>query len=320
METQIKSTPRDVFTYLLVTATLYASVVSFLALVFAYVDVTFPDPLDFCYSCLLNQIRWSSSALIVVFPVFVFLFRFLRKEYLANPEKRELKVRKWLVYFTMFLAAVTIIIDLVVLIFNFYSGELTTRFFLKTLAVLAVALAVFGYYFWDLKKGSDNWRDWRKTKVIAGVVSLVVIISIGAGFFIVGSPAVQRDRRFDERRVSDLGILQSEIVNYWSNKGRLPLELADLKNDISGFAPPADPQTQAPYEYNPKGPLTFELCAVFKADSRPTQEGSRFSKPVSVEPYGEPYRNNWDHGPGRVCFERTIDPDFYKKQEKPRDA
>lgn len=315
MENHIKSTPRDVFIYLLVTATLYASVVSFLALVFAYVDVTFPDPLDFCYSCLLNQIRWSSSALIVVFPVFIFLFYLLRGEHTRTPEKRELKVRKWLVYFTMFLAAVTIITDLVLLIFNFYSGELTIRFFLKTLAVLAVALAVFGYYIWDLKKKSV---DSGKTKAVAWVVSLVIIVAIVGGFFIVGSPAIQRDRRFDEKRINDLQILQGEIISYWINKGNLPVKLGDLKNDITGFQPPVDPQTQEPYQYSVKGTLTFELCADFKTDSKFSSQHPRIAKPIlAVGPYGEPYQQNWDHGIGRTCFDRTIDPDLYKI-EKPR--
>lgn len=300
--------------YLLVIATLYASVVSFIGLLFAYIDVTYPDQLNFCYSCSLNQIRWSSSVLVVVFPVFVFLFRLLRKEFAVAPEKRELKVRKWLVYFTLFLAAITIIVDLITLIFNFYSGELTVRFFLKVLVVLAVATAVFGYYLWDLKRKSS---DVGKTKAVAWVVSLVVIAAIVGGFFIVGSPATQRERRFDERRLSDLQLIQGQIINFWSRKNKLPARLADLKDDISGFTPPLDPQTQAPYEYDIKGPLAFELCAVFKAESSLSQAGSRFYKPVPAGPYGEPYQQNWDHGIGRNCFERTIDPDFYKP-EKPR--
>jgi len=93
-----KSGPRDFFMYLLVTATLYASVVGFLAVSFAYVDVLHPDKLVSCYDCALSQIRWSSSALIVVFPVFVVLFWLLSREYAAIPEKRELKVRRWLAW------------------------------------------------------------------------------------------------------------------------------------------------------------------------------------------------------------------------------
>lgn len=312
MENQLKSTPRDVFMYLLVTATLYTSVVSFIALLFAYVDALYPDQLNFCFGCGLDQIRWSSSILIVVFPVFLFIFGRLRKEYVKMPEKREIKARKWLVYLTLFLAAVTIIADLVAIIFNFYSGELTARFFLKTVVVLAVAAAVFWYYLWDIKKESV---DSKKTKTIVWVTSLVVLAALAGGFFIVGSPAQQRERRFDERRVSDLQSIQSAIIyEYYQNKQKLPVRLDDLKNDITGFTPPVDPQTGRSYEYRVTGTLSFELCADFKASS---QDGGTVGRGKYPEPAIErgPFlqgQQNWQHGSGQVCFSRTIDPDFFK--------
>ena len=305
-----KSTPRDVFMYLLVTATLYASVVAFIVLWLAYIDVLVPDQLGFCYTCSLDQIRGSSSVLLVVFPVFAFIFRLLRKEYQSLPQKRELRARKWLMYFTLFLAAVTIIVDLITLIFNFYSGELTLRFLLKTLVVLAVASAVFGYYVWDIRKGAGG----SKARIITWLTSLVVLASIVGGFFVIGSPSVQRDRRFDERRVNDLQIIQNEVVNYWTQKGRLPTALADLKNSISGFVPPTDPQTGSDYSYRVNGSLKFELCAIFKTDGKDYYQNQAL--PKSVRPYDGPYQQNWDHSSGRVCFERTIDPDLYRK-EKP---
>lgn len=300
--------------YLLVTATLYASVVSFIALLFAYVDALYPDQLNFCFSCGLDQIRWSSSVLIVVFPVFLFIFSRLRKEYLASPEKREIRARKWLVYLTLFLAAVTIIVDLVVVIFNFYSGELTARFFLKTIVVLAVAAAVFWYYIWDIKKESV---DSKKTKTIIWVTSLVVLGVLVGGFFIVGSPAQQRERRFDERRTFDLQSIQSAIIyEYYQNKQKLPARLDDLKNDISGFTPPVDPQTGQSYEYRVTGGLSFELCADFKTSSQDGTVGiGRYPKTAIPAIERGPYlegQQNWQHGSGRVCFSRTIDPDFFK--------
>lgn len=314
-----KSTPRDFFMYLLVTVMLYASVVSFIALLFAYIDVLYPDQLGICYSCSLNQIRLSSAALIVVFPVFVILFWLLSREYIAAPERREIKVRKWLVYLTLFISAVTITVDLVTLVYNFYSGELTTRFFLKTLTVLIIAAAVFAYYLWDIKRQTVMAG---KQRTVAAAATLAVIAAIIAGFFIVGSPATQRARRFDERRVSDLQSIQYQTINYWQNKNRLPAKLDDLKDNISGYTPPLDPETQQPYEYTVRSALAFELCADFKTDSNYQDAGyaPRLLKAVPLggesiyhDPYGQ--SQNWSHGPGRACFPRTIDPDLYKRPQ-----
>src|SRR3989344_7823406 len=136
METATRTTPKDFFAQLLVTVTLYVSVVSFITLLFAYSEVLLPDALNYYYDGILSQIRWSSSVLLVVFGVYIFLSWLIGREFRQIPEKRELKVRKWLTYFTLFLAAVTIIVDLVTLLYNFYSGEYTGQFILKVLVVL----------------------------------------------------------------------------------------------------------------------------------------------------------------------------------------
>lgn len=318
MENPTKNTPRDVFMYLLVTAALYASVVSFIALWFAYIDVLAPDQLGYCYTCSLNQIRWASSVLVVVFPVFALVFRWLRKVYLQSPDKRELKVRKWLMHFTLFLAAVTIIVDLITLIFNFYSGELTLRFLLKTLVVLAIAAAVFGYYIWDIKKGASGGR----ARIVTWLTSLAIILSVIGGFFVVGSPATQRDRRFDEHRVNDLMTIQGQVVSFWQQKSRLPAKLEELRDDLTGFEPSVDPQSGEPYGYAVKGLLKFELCAMFETKGQLGQQNFRARGvlkpiPISDSYIAGPFRQNWDHGVGRTCFDRAIDPDLYKI-EKPR--
>src|SRR3989344_1301840 len=210
--TTVKTTPKDFFMHLLGFAALYTSIVSFLALIFAYIDVTFPDPLSSYYSGSLSQIRLSSSVLLIIFPVFILTSWLIARDFSQEPEKRNIKFRKWLIYFTLFIAAITVIVDLITLIFNFYSGDLTTRFLLKTLTVLVVAL-------------------------------------------VVGTPAQQRAQRFDERRVNDLMVLQNQIISYWQNKDKLPSVLDDLQDDISGFIPPVDPETQEPYTYKPRNQL-----------------------------------------------------------------
>lgn len=300
------NTPRDVFMYLLVFAALYASVVSFIALLFTYVNVLFPDRLTFGAFGNLEQIRWSSSVLIIVFPLYLLVSWLINR---PNGPDREIKIRKWLTYFTLFLAAVTIVVDLVTLFYNFYSGELTARFVLKVLAVLVVATAVFGFYFWDLRQKEAKPR----LKIFAWITAVVVAAALVGGFFLVGSPATQRERRFDEQRTRDLQTLQDRIINYWTQKEKLPVNQEDLKDSLSGFVPPADPQTGAAYEYQLTGKLTFKLCAVFKTES--SSVNSSFPKALSTDYLL--YVSNWEHGPGRVCFDRTIDQDLYGTKKLP---
>ena len=305
---KIKSSPKDVFAHLLTIAALYVSAINFLVLVFQYIDLAFPDPLEgFYYGGASGAIRWSMASLIIVFPVYLWMTRYLSREYADNPEKRELKIRKWLVYFTLFIAAVTIIGDLVTLVYNFLGGELTARFTLKITSVLAVASIVFWYYLRDLR---EMWKK-RELRILAGATLAVVLASIVFGFFTAGSPFKARLIRFDERRVSDLQIIQGELINYWSRKDILPVTLDALKNDITGFRAPTDPKTKESYIYNVNEKLKFELCAVFDLPSQV------LTKEVMARPYPVygPYGDNWEHAAGRVCFERVIDPSLYPKNK-----
>ena len=152
-------------------------------------------------------------------------------------------------------------------------------------------------------------------------VIAVVLAAIVTGFFIAGSPATERLRRFDSQRLSDLQTLQWEIINFWQNKGRLPNELAELNDDLRGFRVPADPvpgtaEKAREYGYHVKGALSFALCADF---ALPSSEGVELLKPAASRPaplyYGE-VNQNWQHPAGQHCFDRSIDPDLYKSAEK----
>jgi hypothetical protein len=303
------NTPKDVFLHLLNIVTFFLSIVNFITLWIQYVGAIFPDPLNFYYVGLANSVRLSTSILVIAVPVYILTSWILGKDLRNYPEKREFKLRKWLLYLTLFVAAITIIIDLIVLVYNFMSGELTIQFFLKILIVLLVTAAVFGYYTWDLRRKD---KETSKTpKKLAWVISLVVFISIITGFFVIGTPAEQRDRRFDERRVGDLQTLQSMIVNYWAQKEKLPENLIDLQDNISGLIVPQDPLSEEPYEYSVINPLSFQLCATFKVASLEADSVVGQPKYYYTDFYGD-FDQNWQHSEGRTCFIRTIDPELHK--------
>lgn len=161
MEQLQKTSPKDVFLHLLAIITLYTSTASFLVLIFQYVNILFPDVLElgngyYALSGAYSAIRWSIASLIVVFPVYIITSWFLNKNYTAHPQKRNLRIRKWLIYFTLFAAALIIIGDLVTLVNRLLEGELTIRFILKVIAVFFVAGSVFGYYLWDVRRSKTD--------------------------------------------------------------------------------------------------------------------------------------------------------------------
>jgi len=306
--TSVKNTPKDVFLYLLNILTFYISVIGFITLYVQYINALFPDPLDFYFTRMANAVRLSTSILIIAIPIYLLTSWLLGKDLVSNREKRELKLRKWLIYFTLFISAITIIIDLIMFVYNFLSGELTIQFFLKILVVLLVAAAVFGYYIYDLRR--KNMKS-KAPKILAWALSFVILASIIAGFFIVGTPAEQRKRRFDEQRVENLQILQSQIINYWMQKEVLPQNLSELEDSISGFVVPEDPDSDLPYEYNVIDSLLFELCATFKTSS--DDFGSTSKGIRAVLPY-DSFQQNWSHEAERTCFTRTIDPELYQSE------
>jgi len=312
---KLTTTPKDVFLQLLMMVMLYICVISLITISFSYIDYWHPDPLSFYLQDTLDSIKHASSMLVVAFPLLLLLGWFIQKDFRNYPKKHELRFRKWLVYLTLFISAITIVIDLIQLVYKFYGGDLTLPFALKIISVLILAGAVFGYYVWDVQS------EPHKSKVPARVAwgSLAAVIAmIVLGFFIVGSPTKQRQMRMDEQRVNDLSALQGEIINYWTLKDTLPTSIDDLKNDIRGFIPPFDPETREPYEYSVVDPLKFKLCATFDLPSQHSNiDGKTY--PVSVPYYygGYPATSElWDHGSGLKCFERNIDPSLYPKPGK----
>ncbi|MFO0704490.1 MAG: DUF5671 domain-containing protein [Candidatus Andersenbacteria bacterium] len=302
------TTAGDLFAYLLLFLMLYVAVFAVLALLFDYVDAAYPQSVFSYYGggVVGNSMITSISTLIVVWPVYISMAWLTGKWLNRDRSRRNLAIRKWLVYLTLFASAVTLIIDLVVLVYNFLSGGLSVSFGLKVLAVLVVAGAVFGYYLWDLRR---TGAQTLLPRVLAITISVLLAGAIVGGFFLIGTPREQRDQRFDERRISDLQSIQSEIISFYSSKKTLPDTLAELETDVTGFVVPTDPDAAAQYEYTPTGELTFDLCATFATKQDYSAQSTRGRPELIYPPFGL-YNDNWSHQVGRVCFSRTIDPEL----------
>src|SRR3989344_3821532 len=173
MNDSSKSGPKDVFGQLLAIIGLYVSVIAFGALIFGLINLYFPDVLSYDYGFYAKQsLRLPLAILVIVFPLFVWWNSYLQKDLEKNPEKKELKSRRWLLHFTLFVAAVVIIGDLVSLVYRFLNGDLTIQFILKVLTVFLIAAFVFTYYLWNIRKNIPATKDLRMRWFVRSTVAV----------------------------------------------------------------------------------------------------------------------------------------------------
>src|SRR3989344_4639357 len=97
MDNTTKTGPKDVFGHLLAIIGLYVSVVSFGALLFGLINIYIPDVLSYGYGHAgAESLKWPLAILVIVFPLHVLLTAYLQRDIERNPEKKELRTRKWL--------------------------------------------------------------------------------------------------------------------------------------------------------------------------------------------------------------------------------
>lgn len=130
-------------------------------------------------------------------------------------------------------------------------------------------------------------------KILAAIVTTIVVGAVITAVILLDPPGVQRQRKMDEHRVDDLMAIQRAAEEYWTRHKKLPPDLATLSKEAGLVVPTTDPETSAAYVYETTGPRSYRLCAEF---ARTTAE--RASMP--------PYMIKWSHGAGRHCFELKI--------------
>lgn len=134
---------------------------------------------------------------------------------------------------------------------------------------------------------------------LAGVAIAAVLVAVGAGLWVNGSPAEQRERRIDLRRIDDLRGLDLAVQRFHSRESRLPETLDELVARLADAPPEArqDPVDGQAYGYRPLDERRFELCARF---AHPGSGRGPGQVPGGTRP--------WRHPAGRHCFIREIEP------------
>jgi len=147
---------RDAFLYLVMFGTLYFGVWHLGNLFFIFIERAFPDAAKRTWYNMYEDQRWSSAAIIVSVPVFLYVANYIGKQIKLNPYKRLSPVRRWITYITLFICASVLVGDVTTLVYNLLGGDLTIRFILKVLVVATLAGTGFVYYLLDLRKGEKE--------------------------------------------------------------------------------------------------------------------------------------------------------------------
>ncbi len=279
---------------------LYVSVTAFLTLIFSTINIAIPDPAAGSWEWDSNQssLRFSLALLVVFFPTYLTLTR------IVNQSRREADATyagftRWLIYLSLLAGGLVMLVDLVVVIMTFLEGEITLRFILKAVSVLAIIGAVFYYY---LKDAKGYWQMRPQMSITYGAVAAAVVLGVvGSSLYHLEMPTDARERKLDAEQVMDLQDMQWRIEDYYRSNESLPETVdAVYVNDV-----PTAPDGREAYAYTVTGDMTYELCATFAMSSQGNTSEIR-----SVTPLGLEKNYNWDYQAGRWCFEREIDGEY----------
>ncbi len=233
-----------------------------------------------------TTIRFHLASLIIVTPIFLIITGILHKQYKEHKLNFQSGIHRWLTYLMLFIAFCNIIGGLIAVVNGFLKGEFFSSFILKAITVLVIALGVFGYNLYDLRR-----KDYD-TRSQVSLISLIVVIILGlaaivGGFVIMGSPAKARLYGYDNQRVNDLSSLSYQVQDYYTTNKKLPSDLSEPQ-----FQQFKDPETKQPYEYSTASDKQYQLCAAFSLDSPSQADGRNYMGPEAW----------YYHKAGRQCY------------------
>jgi Domain of unknown function (DUF5671) len=280
---------RDAFFYLLIFSTLSVWTLSLGCLAFSLIDRWLADPLFRNFGETFNTytVTMSLAAVMVAFPLYLLVSQVVLREAVADPDKLDSGIRKWLTYMALVVAASVFMGDLITVLAYLLRGELTSRFLARCFVVLVLSSGVFWYYFGGLRKIEAAAGRFSRDRVMAVASALVVVITILLGFMQLGAPSAQRKLVADRQRVQQLYELSIGIGQYWqAHASQLPDSLAEVPGRH------IDPITREAFEYHPAEGSRYQLCAVFAVLS--PRDDENHSPRVDS--------NAWTHPAGRHCF------------------
>lgn len=106
-----------------------------------------------------------------------------------------------------------------------------------------------------------------RNSLAAIAATVVVVIVVALGFYVLGGPGTQRLVQSDLRIVRSLADLAHQINFKCNNSGKV---LPRTLDNVTGSAK-QNPITHELFLYHPKSNSEYELCATFATDNRNAQ-------------------------------------------------
>lgn len=239
--------------------------------------------------------KYGIASLVISAPIFFYLSWLIAKYLWSGKIHEDSLVRKWLSYVVLFVAAGTIIGDLITLIFNVLDGTAIPRFLLKVLVIILIAGSIFGFYLWDMRKKDMSGKSYKENRLIAYVYGLVVLIVFISGFFIIDSPVSARNRILNQNIINEMQQAQYEVDSYYQLNKKLPNTIADLNNTMikENFGKFA-------IIYKKTGTDTYNFCANFSSSYA---DDSKYSD-------NRYYQQTWNYEKGNFCLDRRVNSDI----------
>jgi hypothetical protein len=300
---RVSTSPKEAFLFLMLFATLYTTAFALGSILFDLINLSRPQPGEIAHYAIVS-LRYGIASVIVAFPIFLFMGWIIGKENLRNPGQRISPIRRWLTYLTLFVASISIVTDLIVLIVHFLEGDITLRFGLKVVVVAILAGGAFAYYLRDLRRDevapSVEIGKTRASRLGVAVLVAAVVVIVGFGFWYAGSPMKARLLAQDILRVRDLAEIGSRVQKYYSSKDALPESLVACDvNPRTFIEKKQDRVSGAPYWYRVIDATHFEVGASFALPSEPEKQRALPAKMGNISREDAGF---WEHGAGTKVF------------------
>ncbi len=254
-----------------------------------------------------SQLKFAISAIIISAPIYFLTTKQIFKNLFSGRLSENSGVRRWLTYFILFISSVVMIGWFIAIINSFLDGEFTLKFILKALTVIAISGIIFSFYFYDIKRENIQGKKDKIIKIYFVASLIAVILIFVSSLFFVESPIQTRNRKMDEKVLSQFNRLNQGVVEYYNIHKKLPENFKVLLEDKKYLT---DKDTHNPFtgkliDYKIKSDTTYEFCATFLT-SNIDQNNDKYL----------PYEIPWAHQKGYQCLAKYIS--LIKTQELDR--
>lgn len=305
--TQRKPSAFDAFVHLVAYFALVMSAVAVGGILFQLINRFAPTLEAYEYanfrgeSVATGPLRFHVATLLLTSPLLLAMTAYLHRLFRQDALNTASGVRRWLTYLLLFAASVNIVGSVIALVYQFLGGNYTVNFLLKAATVLVIAAAIFGFYFWELKRPDYRQHHRGAAPLLVAVAVLFLGLEVG-GFLLIGSPLAARMREYDRQREDRALQLNSLVADVYRREGSVPVDLSEVEPSNT-----QDPETGSPLGYEKITDDRYRLCVTFALEtSQPALPRgvppARVPKPMDggMEPAW--YR----HGAGETCHTFTL--------------